>query len=80
MSQEKVIKFLMLIVLFYVALPVLSFKGPIMQTVFSGAWTGFAGMLLLGLLIRKEDVRKRTVKRQLVNVRQKSKKRVHMES
>jgi hypothetical protein len=79
MSQEKIAKLLMLVVLFYVGLPALSFEGLTMQTFFSVAWTGFAGMLVLSLLFNKNEARKRTVKRQPF-VNQKSRKRVHMES
>jgi hypothetical protein len=80
MSQEKIAKLLMLIVLLYIALPVLSFKGLTMQTFFTVAWTGFAGMLLFGLLFNKKEVRKRTVKKQSFFSDQKSRKRMHMGS
>jgi hypothetical protein len=79
MSQEKIAKLLMLVVLIYVGLPVLSFEGLTMKTFFSIAWTGFAGMLVLSLLFNKNEARKRTVKKQAFS-NQKSRKRVHMES
>jgi di/tricarboxylate transporter len=79
MSQEKIAKLLMLVVLIYVGLPVLSFEELTMKTFFSIAWTGFAGMLFLSLLFNKNEARKRTVKKQAFS-NQKSRKRVHMES
>jgi hypothetical protein len=80
MSQEKIAKLLMLIVLFYIALPVLSFKGLTIQTFFTIAWIGFASILLFGLLFNKREVRKRTVKKQTFFSEQKSGKRMHMGS
>jgi hypothetical protein len=80
MSQEKIAKLLMLIVLLYIALPVLSFKGLTIQTFFTIAWIGFASILLFGLLFNKREVRKRTVKKQTFFSEQKSGKRMHMGS
>ncbi|MBY6035197.1 hypothetical protein KUV80_00935 [Fictibacillus nanhaiensis] len=68
MSQEKIAKMLMLIVLFYVALPVLSLEGSIMQSLFTIAWAGFAGLLMIGLLVRKNEVRTKKVKKQSFSV------------
>jgi hypothetical protein len=79
MSQEKIAKLLMLVVLCYVAFPVLSFNGTLMQTVFTCAWLGFAGMLTLSLLVKKETSRKVTVKK-THDLKQKASKRMHMES
>jgi hypothetical protein len=80
MSQEKIAKLLMLIVLLYIALPVLSFKGLTMQTFFTIAWIGFASILLFGLLFNKREVRKRRVKKQILFSEQKTQKRMHMGS
>jgi hypothetical protein len=80
MSQEKVVKFLLLVVLFYLAVPILSFSGPLMHTLFSIAWTGFAGLILLGLLMKKEPVRLRAVKKKSSNFAQQSEKTVSMGS
>ncbi|MDR7073777.1 hypothetical protein [Fictibacillus barbaricus] len=80
MNQEKIVKFLLLVVLFYSALPVLSFHGPLMHTVFSITWTAFACILLLGLLVKKEPVRMVSVKKKTSHTIHHSQKRVHMES
>ncbi|ANC78140.1 hypothetical protein ABE65_015575 [Fictibacillus phosphorivorans] len=80
MRQEKMAKLLMLFVLFYVAIPVLSFDGPFLQQLFSVAWMGFAGMLLVNLLFKKDKAEKRSVKKQIVTPDSKMKKRIHMES
>ncbi|MBN3556424.1 hypothetical protein JYA63_19280 [Fictibacillus nanhaiensis] len=80
MRQERMAKVLMLMVLFYVAIPVLSFEGPLLQQLFSAAWLGFAGMLLVSLLFKKDTAEKRAVKKQNVTPDSKMKKRIHMES
>lgn len=80
MRQEKMAKVLMLLVLFYVAIPVLSFDGPLLQQLFSAAWMGFAGMLLVSLLFKKDTPEKRAVKKQIVTSDSKMKKSIHMES
>lgn len=80
MSQEKIAKVLMLCVLLYVAIPVLSLNGPLLQSVFTIAWSGFACMLLIGLLFKKDTLKKRAVKKQSISANQKMRKRMHMES
>ncbi|WP_137788662.1 hypothetical protein [Bacillus sp. E(2018)] len=80
MRQEKIAKVLMLLVLLYVAIPVLSFDGPLLQQLFSVAWVAFAGMLLVSLLFKKDPTRKRAIKKQIMTSDSKMKKRIHMES
>ncbi|WNB93154.1 hypothetical protein [Bacillus sp. NEB1478] len=80
MNQEKIVKFLLLIVLFYSAIPVLSFRGPLLHTVFSITWTAFACILLFGIMIKKEPVRMVSVKKKRSQILQHSEKRTHMES
>ncbi|KZE64568.1 hypothetical protein AWM68_10515 [Fictibacillus phosphorivorans] len=80
MSQEKIAKVLMLCVLLYVAIPVLSLDGPLLQRIFTIAWSGFACMLLIGLLFKKDTLKKRSVKKQSISANQKMRKRMHMES
>jgi Na+/H+ antiporter NhaC len=80
MSQEKVIKFLLLIVLLYNGMPVLSFSGELHQTIFTFVWMGFAGLLLLSLLMKKESVRIKAVKKRVYHQKQNTGKRLHLGS
>lgn len=80
MRQEKMAKVLMLLVLFYVAIPVISFDGPLLQQLFSVAWIGFASMLLVSLLFKRDTAPKRAVKKQSMTLDPKMKKGMHMES
>lgn len=77
MSQEKIAKLLMLIVLLYVAIPVLSFDGPPMQTIFTLAWSGFACMLLMSILFKRNPFNKKAIKKQSSHANQKTRKRMH---
>jgi hypothetical protein len=80
MSQEKMVKFLLIAVLFYLALPVLSFNGPTMHTMFSVVWTGLASLLFAGLMIKTEPAKIRKVKKKAESAIQQNKKRASMGS
>jgi uncharacterized protein YacL len=80
MSQEIIIKSLIISVLLYLGVPVLRVDGSILQTIFTLVWSGFACFLLLSLAFKKRAARKRTVWNVKKNRKQNTEKRTRMES